>query len=725
MKGNSSDYPPGFQINKAYEVIGIIGHGGMGAVYRVRHLFLSKEMALKVLPSEQVSEVAWKRFQIEAQAIARLTHPNIVRIFDMGMIDGVTPYYAMELLNGQSLAQKLKKKHVLPVGEAITIYRQVCAGLAYAHEHQIIHRDIKPANIVLQETEPGVVSAKLVDFGIAKLTGAGDDDKQGLTRPDEVFGSPQYMSPEQCAGLPVDYRTDLYSLGAALFETLTGRVPFQGSDAMTTVQMHQTEVPPSLCDASEGADFPEKIQELIDALLAKDPEDRPQSASDVAAELLSIERSLANEENNEKRRESAVGVRRPSAKRKVEDGDTGSQTGAKKNSLMIVSLAGVLVLCLLGGGAYVAITQNLFNRSAAEQKKEEKKVEESEQLKTEAAFKVESEKKEPFFLGTTNKDGHQVSHYKFPDEISLGTLTLRNEDDEKEQEAKGELFIPTRYNLQFTPNNLCLINPHILRRFDDGTLQGIILTTDETDLEPSVAPSNSNGNEKKEPKVAEEAARQLHRNDIVNNETLKCLTQIKSLKTIELTQSSVTGEVLVTLSRFPKLIDLHIGSTGIDGEQLAQSGLLANLQSLHADRCSKMSAAIAALENSTRLRKLFISSCSISAKDIQNISTMKELTRLKLSDNVLNDNDLAPLAKLSKLDDLELDGCKITPACLKTLSQCKALKKISVRRNGWTVEQLEKFKAEMEKTNPQIKIAIDLADDPTLKQLAEPASEEE
>ena len=725
MKGNSSDYPPGFQINKAYEVIGIIGHGGMGAVYRVRHLFLSKEMALKVLPSEHVSEISWKRFQIEAQAIARLTHPNIVRIFDMGMVDGVTPYYAMELLNGQSLAQKLKKKHVLPVGEAIAIYRQVCAGLAYAHEHQIIHRDIKPANIVLQEVEPGVISAKLVDFGIAKLTGDGDGDKQGLTRPGEVFGSPQYMSPEQCAGLPVDYRTDLYSMGASLFETLTGKVPFRGADAMTTVQMHQTDAPPSLCDASEGADFPEKIQELVDALLAKDPEDRPQSASDVAAELLSIERSLANEVNNEKRRESTVGVRRPSSKRIVDDTDTGSQSSAKKNSLIVASLAGVVALCLLGGGAYIVVSQKLLNRSAAEQKKEEKKVEESEQLKTEGAFKVEAEKKEPFFLGTTNKDGHQVSHYKFPDEISLGTLTLRSDDDEKEQVAKGELFIPTRYNLLFTPNNLCLKNPNILRRFDDGTLQGIDLTTDEADLSSSIAPSNSTGNETKEPKLAEEADRNLHRNDMVNNETLKCLTQIKSLKTIELTQSSVTGEVLVTLSRFPKLVDLQVGNTDIDGEQLAQSGLLANLQSLHADSCSKMSAAIAALENSSRLRKLFISFCNVSAKDIQNISTMKELIRLKLSDNALKDSDLAPLTKLPKLDDLELDACKITPASVKILSQCKALKKISVRRNGWTAEQLEKFKAEMQKAIPQIEIKIDLAEDPTLKQLAEPAPKEE
>ncbi|CAN5471044.1 hypothetical protein BH11CYA1_BH11CYA1_20310 [soil metagenome] len=726
MTGNSSDYPPGFQINKAYEVIGLIGHGGMGAVYRVRHLFLSKEMALKVLPSEHVSEVSWRRFQIEAQAIARLTHPNIVRIFDMGMVDGVTPYYAMELLNGQSLAQILKKRHVLPISETIAIFRQVCAGLAYAHEHDIIHRDIKPANIVLQEVEPGVISAKLVDFGIAKLTGLGDSDKQGLTRPGEVFGSPQYMSPEQCAGLAVDSRTDLYSLGAALFETLTGKVPFRGSDAMATVQMHQNETPPSLLEASEGADFPQSIQNLVEALLEKEPDNRPQSASEVAAELLSIERSLANQENNEKRNQSVVGVRKPFSKRNSDDddSDTNSHSTTKKNSLIVAALAAVIGVLLLGGVTYYFVSQKMASHSAADQVREAQQAATSEKLKVEDAFKLEAENKEPFFLGTTNKDGHQVTHFKFPQEISLGTLTLSAEgEDSKEQDAKGEIFIPTRYSLQFTPNNLCLRNPHILRRFDETTtLQGITLTTNGGDLAELVGDATG---AKKTVQSIEQDGKRLQRSDIVNNDTLKNLTQVKSLKSIELNQSSVTGEVLVTLARFPKLTDLKIGGTDIDGAQLAQSGILPNLQILHVDYCSKMGPAIAALENSQKLRKLFVSFCKLTTKDIQNIGTMKELTRLKLSDNVLKDSDLEPLTKLAKLDNLELDGCKITPACAKILSRCHALQTLGVRRNMWTAEQYTAFTTEMKKTFPNIEIEADLANDPNLKQFATPPNDEQ
>jgi hypothetical protein len=375
---------------------------------------------------------------------------------------------------------------------------------------------------------------------------------------------------------------------------------------------------------------------------------------------------------------------------------------------------------VLGGGVYYFVSQKMNNRSAADEKIEAKKVEESEQLKTEAAFKAEAEKKEPFFLGTTNKDGHQVSHFKFPDEISLGTLTLRSEEEEKPQDAKGEVFIPTRYSLLFTPNTLCLKNPHILRRFDDGTLQAIALTADDSELSRVVAPSTA---ESEAPKLAAVDPRRLHRSDIVNNETLKCITQIKSLKIIELGESAVTGEALVTLSRFPKLTDLKVGATDIDGEQLAQSGLLPNLQVLHADHCTKISVALAALENSEKLRKLFISFCNVSPKDIQNISTMKQLTRLKLSDNALNDSDLEPLVKLPKLDNLELDGCKITPACVKTLSQCKALVEVSVRRNQWTPEQFATFKEAMQKTNPHIKIEEDIVDAGSIKELAAPDEE--
>ncbi|MBS1998949.1 MAG: serine/threonine protein kinase, partial [Cyanobacteria bacterium SZAS LIN-2] len=165
------DFAVGEVIAGSYKVLSFIGRGGMGAVYRVKHLFLDKEMALKTLSGDQITEVAWKRFQIEGQAIARLDHQNIIRIYDLGIANGTQPYYAMELVDGMTLGQMLHQQGALPVTFTLRIFRQVAAGLAYAHERGIIHRDLKPVNIMLLPSEKADVPiAKVLDFGLAKLT---------------------------------------------------------------------------------------------------------------------------------------------------------------------------------------------------------------------------------------------------------------------------------------------------------------------------------------------------------------------------------------------------------------------------------------------------------------------------------------------------------------------------------------------------------------------------
>jgi serine/threonine protein kinase len=725
-RGGASDYQPGFQINKAYEVINLIGHGGMGAVYRVRHLFLSKEMALKVLPSDQVSDTSWRRFQIEAQAIARLNHPNVVRIFDMGMIDDKTPYYAMELLNGQSLADLLKRKQALPVTEALTIFRQVCAGLAYAHEHQIIHRDIKPANIVLLESDNGV-SAKLVDFGIAKLTGLYDGDKQGLTRPGEVFGSPQYMSPEQCAGTAVDHRTDLYSLGCALFETLTGVPPFRGKDAMETVDMHQNAEAPTLFEASEGVSFSDALEDLIKGLLAKNPADRFQSASDVAAELLSVERSFVDKNDKVKGPQTASAVRKPFSSRSNHDDDD-DKKASSKNPLIFAGVAVVALGLVIGGAVFFMAGKKTETPGSVNAVQEAARLKEAEANRVDALYKAEAESKEPYFQGTLNKDGHQVSHFKFNPDISIGTLEAEAAGV-AECEAKGDIYIPTRAVVHFTPNYECLRNPHIMRRFDDGTIWILSLTSLTDDLTQVVDPAREAATKKDtaaattsgtatddkavdDDKLSNGAVATgggAIRSDLVNNDILKNVVQIKSIYSIDLSNGAVTNECLVTLGRFPKLVELKISNTAIDGEQLVQSGLLPNLELLHMGAAKKISAVLSSLHNSTKMRQLHLERCRLTDQDLEELGTMKKITRLKLTSNTLKDAALAPLTKLPLLYRLEVDDCGLTPACLKYIVAMKGLKQLVIGRNNMNDEQFEAFKSAVKAVRPDIEFKGDLS----------------
>ncbi len=172
-----------------YEVLSLIGTGGMGYVYEARHRVLNKVYALKTIRADCMNETSWRRMQVEAQAIARMNHPNIVGIHNFGMHDG-RPFYVMDLLKGTSLAEKLQKGP-LPLEQALQIFIEVCCGLTYAHKKGIIHRDIKPGNIILLKSEDASgAKVKIVDFGIAKLAGASDPNNQNLTSAGEIFGSP-------------------------------------------------------------------------------------------------------------------------------------------------------------------------------------------------------------------------------------------------------------------------------------------------------------------------------------------------------------------------------------------------------------------------------------------------------------------------------------------------------------------------------------------------------
>ncbi len=270
----------GRTIEGKYRIDAKLGAGGMGAVYRSRRLLIGDEVAIKILHPEQVSEShAGERFRREAQAAARLKHANAVTLYDFGVTSDGLLYLVMELVEGQSLRQLIKSQGPLTPSTAAEVIGQVCAVLDEAHHQQIIHRDLKPDNIMVSILN-GALRVKVLDFGIAKLR---DLTASNLTQAGGVVGTPHYMSPEQCLGEELDFRSDIYSLGIVLYEMLAGVVPFNSPTSTAVVVQHVNQPPPSL--RAINLSISEPVERVVLHALEKSPQRRPQTAGELAREL--------------------------------------------------------------------------------------------------------------------------------------------------------------------------------------------------------------------------------------------------------------------------------------------------------------------------------------------------------------------------------------------------------------------------------------------------------
>jgi len=286
----SSDPLVGAVVAGRYRVIKLLGEGGMGAVYLAEHFAIEKKVALKVLHPEYATKGdIVTRFQQEAISASRIKHPNVLEVFDFGQLDSGSFFLAMEFLEGNDLADEIQKNRVLAPDVGLRYALQICRALAAAHAKGVVHRDMKPENVFLQRTADGEDIVKIVDFGIAQLRtneeAAAGAKQRRLTRTGMIFGTPEYMSPEQAAGRHADLRADIYAVGIILYEMFTGAVPFTGETFLAVLARHLNDVPPAMSAVYPELGISPEFQAVILRALEKSPDARFQSMTELSQAL--------------------------------------------------------------------------------------------------------------------------------------------------------------------------------------------------------------------------------------------------------------------------------------------------------------------------------------------------------------------------------------------------------------------------------------------------------
>ena len=346
-----------------YHVIKKLGEGGMGQVYLAEHVKMGRRSAIKVMSPAMVHDPdAVARFNREAANASRITHPNVCAVYDFGETPDGLIYLAMEFVEGEPLTAVIEREGALPLARATAIFKQTADALQAAHDLGIVHRDLKPDNIMVARTRDGADLVKVVDFGIAKAVG-GDEAGQKVTKTGLVVGTPEFMSPEQLSGDKVDGRSDLYSLALVYFRMLTGELPFQADSVQETMIKRLTDEPAKLAEVRPDLAFPDGLQQVLDAALARTPAERYQTVAKFADDVVAVAglvggtRGVApatrvdiegKTQLLDSRETKAQAAKRAPAGRT-------QQAAPKRRSSLVPIVIGVVAVLGLGGGGYMLL----------------------------------------------------------------------------------------------------------------------------------------------------------------------------------------------------------------------------------------------------------------------------------------------------------------------------------------------------------------------------------
>ncbi len=637
-----------------YELRKAIGSGARGQVYLAHDPLLDSFVAIKTLHYSG-SDDAVVRFQNEAIATGKLKHPRIAQTLDFGSAEGLL-YMVMEFVDGESLDKILEREGSLPIERALPLFLDICDGLTHAHAHGIFHRDLKPANVIVVKSELGEF-AKLVDFGIAKIQG----DDHVVTDPNAMVGSPIYMSPEQCKGGLSDARSDVYSLGCLMFETLSGRPPFLGDTAIDTIKLKMSTDAPDLSSVMDTTGMPGAILSVVKTCLRRDPSDRFQNVSAIEQALDEI--TLDHESLN----------------------TSSSAPAGKRTVAKPVVYAGVVLGLILLGAAQVA-KQILHEDSISDNSKFKvlsssldsaefytRTTKYIDPLKSEAedgvlrhddskSFGVQLQNELPLGSNGDQKNCFVVLDPKFPDRMR----TARRVQDEDFKQLVG------RKDLRI------LIIDHAGSLVGTGMKYLENLPLRELRVENTMMKN-----------VAMEhfcnirtlQFLSIHDGINITDEGLKNLGKLKKLRMFELSSANISNRGMQYISNASELESLMLTrSMQVTDDSIPSVIRLSKLRSLNISDTGLTARGVTALARGrNNLSELVINGLPWSDQSIEALASMPSLVLLSMENTNVTDDLVKKITRLKGLQCLNLEAGKLSANGVKTLTALPNLSQLHLR----------------------------------------------
>ena len=664
-------------LNEKYEFIGETGRGGMAVIYKAKNRATGRLVAIKKMLAAALTDTAFMRFQQEAKAITSLRHPNIIMVHEFGVAEDGEPYMVMDFIEGSNLSELIKEKGSLSTDECMHRFIQLCDALQHAHSAGVLHRDLKPGNVMISSADGSFADARLVDFGIAKLMAKDGEEAEKLTMTGQLFGSPPYMSPEQCRGFKLDARTDIYSMGCVMYESLTGKVPLRGESILETIMMQVNDVPPKMKEACPEKEFSQDLENIIAKALAKEPNDRFQTMRELMVALM----------------EAGSDIR--SAQEEI------AQTIAAKVpekrfhvpiSIYITMSCFFAAVCVFAGFWY----EHTWTKTTNVMKS-------SHDDRTSLLEWMPREELSDDKLAALAQSDVLVTHLNLDDAVKLTDYGLKNlsrltllssitlKDTNIGDRGLAILAkLPTLEKLDVTHTEVTDKGVEALLKAEKLNALTVNMTrvTDKGLETMSRMPHLRTAAIGYLPAVTTEGIKKLKDLNLrlldlsglpVTEDCLASFANMQSLKMLYLQDSTLSNATIGQIGRL-NLQRLNISGTAVTSDGFKYLADLRNLKHLQAGALNLDDRGVSYLVNLPALNELNLDAAHITDVGAKDIAKIHSLRRLCLAGTQIGDKGVAELAKLPALESLDLQGTNVTDAGLNFLEKYPSLEYVCLSR---------------------------------------------